>query len=205
MKNKMVIKQEMEIIKSSECKFRKRLNMIQCEEKVLVGLLEDKKEVTFLTARLCDDHESGLKKLMDQKGRKQRGMSIRKQVHLYQGLEELLEQSDNFSVKQHEKVWSRRSGCMNQVIAIQEVIQTGLSSTGVDKDGNNSQDSLASMHDSSINDKGRSDNLFVKRQEKEWFRRLRCLNQEIRVQKIKQVGLPSITMRILTIFKSVRR
>ena len=167
--------------------------------------LRNKDCVTFLTTRLCDDHELGLKKLMDQKGHKQRGMSIRKQVHLYQGLEELLEQSDNFSVKQHEKVWSRRSGCMNQIIAIQEVIQTGFSSTSADKGDNNFQDSLASVHGSGIKDEGRSDNLFARHQEKGWLRMLRCLDLEVTVQEIKQAGLSPIPMRILIISKPVRR
>ena len=186
--------------------------------------------VTFLTTRLCDDHESGLKWLMDQRGHKQRGMSVKKQVHLDRDLEELLEQSDNFFVKQHEKVWSRRSGCMDQVIVIQEVIQTGLSSTGVDMDGNNFQDDqkvefdqdlekrleqkaprnvrmegfflsilygvlgLASVHDSNINDEGRSDDFSVRHQEKGWLRMLRYLDREATVQEIKQAGLSSISM-----------
>ena len=189
MKNEMVIKQEMEIIESNKCKFRKKLDMVQCEEKDLVELLENKKEATFLTTRLCNDHGSGLERLMDQRGHKQQGMSVGKQVHFDRGLEELLEQrapcvirtlsrkreflsqdfstsnyvyalipgenlfkkeisvrendlsiingdnGDNFSVKQHEKVWSRILGGMDQEIVIQEVMQTGLSSTGIDVDG----------------------------------------------------------------------
>ena len=94
---------------------------------------------------------------------------------------------------------------MNQIIAIQEVIQTGFSSTSADKGDNNFQDSLASVHGSGIKDEGRSDNLFARHQEKGWLRMLRCLDLEVTVQEIKQAGLSPIPMRILIISKPVRR
>ena len=152
MKNEMVIKQEMEIFKSNKCKLRKRLDMVQCEEKDLV---------------------------------------------------ELLEQSNNSSVKQHEKVWSRRSGCIDQVIVIQEVIQTGLSSTGIDMDGNNFQDDQKVEFDQDLEkllerkapcNVRMRDNFSVRHQEKGWPRLLRCLDREVMVQQIKQAGLSSISM-----------
>ena len=64
---------------------------------------------------------------------------------------------------------------------------------------------LASVHGPGINNEGRSDNLFVRHQEKGWLRMLRCLDQELNVQEVKQAGLSSIPMRILTISKPVRR
>ena len=75
--NEMIIKQEMEVIKSNECKLRKRLDMVQYEKEDLAKLLEVKKEVTRFTTRSIDDHE----RLVDQRGYRQRSMSVEKQVH----------------------------------------------------------------------------------------------------------------------------
>ena len=46
---------------------------------------------------------------------------------------------DNFSVKQHEEVWSRMLGCLDQELAVQEIMQAGLSSTRNDEGSNNLQ------------------------------------------------------------------
>ena len=135
------------------------------------------------------------------------------------------------------------SRCMDQVI--QEVMQMGLSSTGVDMDGNNFQDGqevefdrdleklleqrvprnvgirrflpqnflmildrvlgLASVHNSGINDEDKSGNSSARHQKKRWLRMLRCLDRKVTVQEIKQAGLSSILMWILTISKPVGR
>ena len=102
----------MEVIKLNECKFRRRLDMVQREKEDLVKPLEVKKEALFLATRSSDDQDSSINN---------RG------------------NSDNFSVKQHEKVWPRMLGRLVQETAVQEIVQAGLSSTGNDEDSNNFQ------------------------------------------------------------------
>ena len=69
--NEKVIKQEMEVIKLNECKFRRRLDMVQREKRDLVKLLEVKKEVMFLIAKSSDDYVSRFERLVDQRTHRQ--------------------------------------------------------------------------------------------------------------------------------------
>ena len=48
--------------------------------------------------------------------------------------------SDNFSVKQHKRVWFERLGYLDKEITVQEVMQAGLSSTGIDVNDNDFQE-----------------------------------------------------------------
>ena len=66
---------------------------------------------------------------------------------------------------------------MDQVIMIQEVIQTGLSSTGIDMDGSNFQDGQKVEFNQNL------EKLLEhqEHQEKGWLRMLRCLDREVTV------------------------
>ena len=178
--NEKAIRQEIEEIKSNGCKFKRELDMVQREKKGLVELLEVKKGAMFLIAKSSEDCVSSLVRLVDQR--------THRQVHFGQDLEKPLEQraSRNSRTLPRMRRWLPQdfSSILDRIPG--NCVYAPIS-------GENQLESADSVrvYGSSINNGGRSDNFSVKHHEKGWPIMSGCLDQEVTVQEIMQVGLSS--------------
>ena len=110
-----------------------------------------------------DDYVSRVEGLVNQRTHRQGIMSIKRQVHFCQDFKKPLEQRAPRNVRILPRGFLPQERTLGSV----------------------------KVYGSSVNNGGRSDNFSVKHQEKGWPKMSGCLDREVTVQKIKQVGLSS--------------
>ena len=175
MNNEEIMRQEIEEIKFNECKFKRRLDMVRREKKDLVELL--------IWLKSSNDYVSRVERLVNQRTDRQGIMSIKRQVNFGQDLEKLLEQRAPCVIR----ILPRKRGFLSQDFSSSNYVYALIPGENLIKKAIS-----VGENDSSINNRGNSDNFSVKQHEKVWSRMLGCLDQEIAVQKIMQAGLSSI-------------